>query len=164
MNRHGGVEVPALDRPKSLGLADRLLVIGLGVSMISFIVFPRTLSGLATIVEPWSPGRSTSPVASVPGTTPHSWPVNQGAPVTIGKDPLRAFPASPASRLVGPDARLGLGDARLYLRDAAAAAHRLAGAGPRQGETRTDLWINAPESIGSTSPPDANPVNPSVKE
>lgn len=51
-----------------------------------------------------------------------------------------------------------------YLRNAAAAAHRYDRAAPGRGETRTDLWINAPESIGSTSPPDASPVTPSVRE
>jgi hypothetical protein len=52
------------------------------------------------------------------------------------------------------------GDERTYLQDAAAAA-RHAGAGRQPGETRTDLWINAPASIGSTSPPQAGSVTPS---
>ena len=51
-----------------------------------------------------------------------------------------------------------------YLRDAAAAAHRYDRAAPERGETRTDFWINAPQSIGSTSPPAASPVTASVKE
>jgi hypothetical protein len=29
---------------------------------------------------------------------------------------------------------------------------------PGHGETRSDLWVNAPASIGSTSPPDASPA------
>ena len=33
----------------------------------------------------------------------------------------------------------------------------------RAGETRTDLWINAPASIGSTSPPNTGHAPPSVE-
>lgn len=155
---------PALDRPKSLGLADRLLVIGLGVSAIGFLVLPRTLPDRAASVASWPSERVTSPAASAQGMIPLDRAGDHDALITVALDPPHAFPAPPASRLVGADARLGQGDARLYLRDAAAAAHRLARAGPGQGETRTDLWINDPRSIGSTSPPDASLAKPSIGE
>jgi hypothetical protein len=73
----------------------------------------------------------------------------RGTAATAG--PQVSSLASPSGRSHHQEDHGALGDARAYLRDAAAAA-RHAGAGPWHGETRTELWINAPASIGSTSP------------
>lgn len=151
-----------MDRYKTLGLAGWLLVIGLSVSVVGFMVFPRTLPGLAAIVQQWSSGRVTSPVASVLRLTQHDGQGDHGAPVIVSSAPLLAFPASPSNSFVERKVPRGQGDPRLYLRDAAAAAHRYDRPGPGRGETRTALWFNAPASIGSTSPPDASPGAPSV--
>jgi hypothetical protein len=153
-----------VDRLKTLGLAGRLLVIGLGVSAIGSLVLPRTLPDRAAFVASWPSERITSGVDQAQAMIPLNRAGDHDALITIASSPLHAFPGSPASRFAGPDARLDQGDARLYLRDAAAAAHRLVRARPGQGETRTDLWINAPETIGSTSPRDAILISSSIKE
>ena len=163
-NRYGGVEGPPVDRRRPSGLVDRLLVIALAVSVIGFTVLPLPFRNLAATVESWTSGRITSPVAPTPPMTPLLGAGDYRASVTVVSDPPRAFPESPSSSFVNQDSRRGQGDARLYLRDAAAAAHRHGRARPGQGETRTDLWINAPESIASTSPRAANPATPSVGE
>jgi hypothetical protein len=49
------------------------------------------------------------------------------------------------------------GDARLFLRDTAAAGR---GAGSRNGDTITALWINSPSSVGNTSPAEADTAIP----
>ena len=131
-----------MHRRRMPGTADGLLVIGLVASMI----------GLVAVT---SPREDPAPVGRAGG---------DGAPIAVAPDPRPASSVSSSGRRFEQDDRREQGDARLYLRDAATAAHRHAWAGPGWGETRTDLWINAPGSIGSTSPPEASPINPSVEE
>ena len=67
-------------------------------------------------------------------------------------DHPRVIPKSPSGGLVDRAARRGQGDARIHLRDAAILAWRgVTWARPSRGETRTDVWVNTPGSIGSTS-------------
>lgn len=151
-HRHGGVDEPAVDRRGTPSLADRLLVISLAVGVIGFTVTPLTVSDFAATVASLTSVRSTGPVDDAPPVAMRFRPGDHLAPITVASDPLLAFSASPSRHLVDRDTHRGQGDARLYLRDAAAAAHRYAWPGLERGETRTDLWLNAPASIGSTSP------------
>jgi hypothetical protein len=71
--------------------------------------------------------------------------------MTGATPPQVASRVSPADTHEDPHDRGGHGDLlHAFLQDAAAARH--AGPGPSGGETRTVLCINAPQSIGSTSP------------
>jgi hypothetical protein len=132
---------------KTREVGDGLLLIGLAVGVMSlmtiitrFAEHPASISSLiATPV--------TNRVAPAPSTTSRHHRGDQGARWPAPSDPLDGR------------ARGRQGDARLDLRDAAAMAQWYLWARPGRGETRTDLWINAPASIGSTSPPDASPAN-----
>jgi hypothetical protein len=134
------------------GVGDGLLLIGLAVSVFSLNTVMTRLADHPADIASFRSERSTNAAAFALSTALRDRLGGQGARGIVSSDS------------VDHHDRGGQGDARLYLRDAAIAAHRPARAGPGQGETRTDLWINAPESIGSTSPPDANPVEPFVKE
>ena len=136
-NRHRGSEGPAMHRRRTPGTADGLLVFGLAVCMIGLVAVTSALE------DPGVVGR----------------PGGHGAPAAVSPDRRLASSVASSGRRLERDDRRERGDARLYLREAAAAAHRRARPGPEQGETRSALWINAPGSIGSTSPPGASPVN-----
>jgi hypothetical protein len=131
-------ERPATTCRLTPGIADGLLAMGLAVIMIGLLA---VISGLADSAAFDRPG-------------------GHGAPVAVSSDPLVASRVASSGRRMERDAHREQGDARLYLRDAAAAALRYPWAGAWQGETRTDLWINAPRFIGSTSPPDTSPSTP----
>jgi hypothetical protein len=128
-----------MKRRHFVGVANALLVIGLAESLIGLL--------MAVISTPGDPA-----VSSHAG--------DRAAP-PAGVPEIRV--ASPTPRTRGQtawDDRAGHGDARLFLRDAAAAAQRRPQAESRRGETRTDLWINNPSSIGSMSRPDDHPGTP----
>jgi hypothetical protein len=131
-----------MKRRQIVGIANAVLVIGLAVSVIGLVAVFSAPENPAAI------GRLGGP----------------GAPVTVSPDPLPAAPVVFSGGHMDQDDRRDQGDARLYLRDAAAAAHRYPWAGAWQGETRTDLWVNAPRFSGSTSPPEASPANLSVEQ
>ena len=131
-----------MKRRQIVGIANAVLVIGLAVSVIGLVAVFSAPENPAAI------GRLGGP----------------GAPVTVSPDPLPAAPVVFSGGHMDQDDRRDQGDARLSLRDSAAAAHRYPWAGPWQGETRTDLWVNAPRFSGSTSPPEASPANLSVEQ
>ena len=131
---------------KTSGLGDGLLLIRLTVGAISLMTVMTGLADSAAIILLFRSDRIASPVASSPSTTSHDRPGDQGARGTVSPD------------LVARQTGGGQGDARLDLRDAAAMARWYLWTRPGRGETRTDLWINAPASIASTSPPDASPA------
>lgn len=116
-----------------------LLLIGLAVSVIGFMIVMTRLAEQPASNPSFSSKRIVNPVASSPFTTSHVRLGDQGARGTVSSDPV-------ARRTRG-----GHGDARLDLRDAAAMARWYLWTRPGRGETRTDLWINPPASIGSTS-------------
>ena len=162
-NRYSSVEDPAVDGRSPPGRADGRLVISLAVSVIGFVLTRVTLPEPVAPVASLTSERSPSPVAA-PLFAPLVRPDDFRMPVSIATDPRLAFPASPSRRLVDRDTHRGQGDTRRYLRDAAAAARRGAWSRPERGETRTDWWINAPESIGSMSPFDPSPGTPSMEK
>lgn len=137
---------------KMRGAGDGFLLIGLAVGVVSLLTVMTRLADHPATVAAFRSEHSANPVAAAPSTTLRD---------SLGAQSARAT-ASP-DRLARHD-RGGRGDARLDLRDAAAMAWWYLWTRPGREETRTDLWINAPASIGSTSPPDASPVPPSVEQ
>ena len=131
---------------KTRGGADGLLLIGLVVSVIGLMIVMTRLAEYSASSPSVSSEHIVNPVASSPSTTSPVHPSDQGARDAVSPDP------------VARDPRGEQGDARLALRDAAALARWYLWTRPGGEETRTDLWINAPASIGSTSPPDASPA------
>ncbi len=130
-----------MKRQHGVSIVNALLVIGLAVSMIGLL-----MAAISPPADPASSRRAGDRVA-----------------------PTAVMPASrlvsPAPRARGQTAledRAAHGDARLFLRDAAAATRRRPAAEARRGETRTDLWINNPSSIGSMSRPDERLATPLV--
>ena len=132
-----------MDHGKTRGVGDGLLLIGLVVSVIGLMTVMTRLAAHPASSPSFSSERIVNPVASSPSTTAH---------VRLGRGAVS--PDHLASHTSG-----GQGDARLDLRDAAAMARWYLWTRPGREETRTDLWINAPASIGSTSPPEASPGN-----
>jgi hypothetical protein len=128
------------------GVGDGLLLVGLAVSVIGLITIMTRLAAHPATSPLLSAERSVNPVAASPPTTAHVRLSDQRAGDTVSPDP------------VARQTRGEQGDARLDLRDAAAMARWYLWARPGGEETRTDLWINAPASIGSTSPPEASPA------
>ena len=132
---------------KTRRLGDGLLLIGLGVSVICLMTVMTRLAAPPASIPSSRSERLVNPVAAAPSTTSRDRLSDQGARGPISPDSVdRNDPG-------------GHGDARLKLRDAAAMARWYLWTRPGGEETRTDLWINAPASIGSTSPPDASPTN-----
>ena len=153
-----------MERRRTPGIIDGLRVIGMAVSVIALVAVVVPLTDLAGIVTSFRPERSASPAVSAPPLPAPMRPGNHGAPGPVSPAPLNTSPSSPSGEFVERDDRGEQGDPRIYLEEAAAVARRYPWAAPWRGETRTDLWINAPGSIGSTSPPAARPVTPSVSE
>ena len=122
---------------------DGLRLIGLAVSVIGLMTVMTRLVEQPAGSPPFSSERIAHPVASSPSTTPR---IHLGARDTVSPDS------------VGRHKRGGQGDARRDLRDAAIMARWYLWTGPGGRETRTELWINAPASIGSTSPPESSPA------
>jgi hypothetical protein len=135
-----------MDHRKPRGVGDGLLLIGLIVGIITLMSVVTRLAAQPVSSPSLSLERKGNPVASAPSSTSPVRLGNQGALDTASPDP------------VARQKRGGQGDARLHLRDAATMARWYLWARPGREETRTDLWINAPASIGSTSPPDASPA------
>jgi hypothetical protein len=131
---------------KTRGGADGLLLIGLAVSVIGLMTVTTRLAEHPASSPSVSSERIVNPVASSPSWTSPVRPGDQDAHGAVSPDP--------GAR----DTRGGQGNARRDLQDAAAMARWYLWTRPGGGETRTDLWINAPASIGSTSPPDASPA------
>jgi len=150
-----------MERCRAPGIIDGLLAIGLAVCLTALIAVTVPLMDLASIVKVCRLERSARPVVSAPLMTAPFRPGDHGASVLVSPDAWNSFPPSPSSRLADRDDRGGQGDAQIYLREAAAVAWRYPWAGPWRGETRTDLWINDPASIGSSSRPTSYPVTPS---
>jgi hypothetical protein len=146
---------------KTPGIDAALLVIGLAVSVIGLLA---ATVGSRTVVGSILSARSASPVTSASAMASSVRSGADAAPVTISPDPVRKIPSSPSGRVVDRNESGGQGDARIDLQEAAAMARRYPWAGRWRGETRTDLWINAPASIHSTSPPDPSPGTPSLTE
>ena len=132
---------------KMRGVGDGLLLLGRVVSVIGLMTIMTRLAEHHVSISSFSSERSGVPVASARSTTSHVWLGNQGA----------RSPVSPDHQ--DHDDRGWQGDARLDLRDAAAMARWYLWTRPGREETRTNLWINAPASIGNTSPPDASPAH-----
>lgn len=153
-----------MNRRRTPSVAGGLLGIVLVVSVIGLMTVSIPLTELAAIVRLFATEHSASPVVSSPPMTSHGRPGDHAAGVTIASGPLKTILASPSGRIMDRHDRGGQGDARTYLEEAAAVARRYPWAGPWRGETRTDLWVNAPEFIGSTSPPEASPVNHSIEQ
>ena len=154
-----------MNRRTTPGVAGELLGMGMVVILIGLMAVSIPLTELAAIVTSFATEHSASPVVSAPPMTSHGRPGDHAAGVTIASGPLKTILASPSGRIMDRHDRGGQGDARTYLEEAAAAAHRYPWAGPWRGETRTDLWLNAPEFIGSTSPPEPSAaVNHSVEQ
>jgi len=129
-----------MDYGKTRGLADGLLLIGVVVSIIGLMTVMTRLAAHPASNPSVSSEHKVNPVASSPATTAH---------IRLGRGPVS--PDSGTRHLAGRQ-----GDARLELRDAATMARWYLWTRPGGEETRTDLWINAPASIGSTSPPEAS--------
>lgn len=125
---------------RTYGIANALLIIGLAVSVIGL---------MAVISTPADPA-----VSSRAG--------DLATPTAVEPESLLVSPTPLSRGQTALDDRAGQGDVRLFLRDAAAAAQRRPRTESRRGETRTDLWINAPSSIGSMSRPDERPGTPFV--
>jgi hypothetical protein len=128
-----------MQRPRTSGVANALLVIGLAMSVIGLLI--------AVISPPADPTLS-------------SRPDDRAAPTAVIPESRLDAPLPPFHEQPAMNNRAGHGDARLFLRDAAAAARRRSEAESRRGETRTDLWINNPSSIGSMPRPDEPPATP----
>jgi hypothetical protein len=131
-----------MDHGKMRGVVDGLLLVGLVVGIIGLMTVMTRLAAHPASSPSVSSERNVHPIASSPATTAH---IRLGRG-TVSSDHL-------ASHNLG-----GQGDARLDLRDAATMARWYLWARPGGEETRTDLLINAPASIGSTSPPEASPA------
>jgi hypothetical protein len=136
-----------LDHRSSREVSDGLLLIGMVVGIISLMTVMTRLSAHPASSSPVSLERNGNLVASSLSTTSQVRLGDQGVRGTVSPDHLDR------------GKRGGQGDARLDLRDAATMARWYLWTRPGSEETRTDLWINAPASIGSTSPPDASPAN-----
>jgi hypothetical protein len=137
-----------MDHGKMHGVGDGLLLIGLVVSVLGLMTAMTRLAAHPASSPSVSSERNVNATASSPATTAH---VRLGRG-TVSSDHL-------ASHNLG-----GQGDARLDLRDAATMARWYLWARPGGEETRTDLLINAPAAIGSTSPPEASPAYLSPEE
>jgi hypothetical protein len=132
---------------KTRGVGDVLLLVGLALTVIGLMTVMTRLAAHPASSPSFSSERNGNSIASSPSTTLHVRLSGQGAHSTVPPDP------------VARQGRGAQGDARLDLRDTATMARWYLWARPGRGETRTDLWINAPASIGSTSPPDASPAH-----
>jgi hypothetical protein len=159
-------------RHRALVLADGLVVVGVVLGVIGLMAISGSLTERTAIPGAPAALRTSStiaPQAPLPALVdPPLYPCAvlpedrgmRGTAVAGSSQPRTAAATSFSTSSQIEDNR-GDGDARTYLQEAAAAA-RHAGAPP--GETRTELWINAPASIGSTSPPPASPVMPPGEE
>jgi hypothetical protein len=122
------------------------------MSVFGFMCITVGFADPAAILRAFAAVGIARSVVAAPSTTTDDSP---GAHAALGAalpDHLRVIPKSPSGGLVDRDDRGGQGDARIHLRDAATLARRgVIWARSSDGETRTDFWVNAPESIGSTS-------------
>ena len=137
-----------MDHGKMHGVGDGLLLIGLVVGVLGLMTVMTRLAAHPASSPSASSEHIVDFVASSPATTAH---------VRLGRDTVSPDP-------VARHTRGGQGDARVDLRDAATRARWYLWTRPGGGETRTDLLINAPASIGSTSPPEASPAFLSAAE
>ena len=137
-----------MDHGKSRGVGDGLLLMGLVVGIIGLMTVMTRLAAHPASSPSVRSERNVNPVASSSSTT---------AEVRLGRGAVSPDPVArhkPGSQ----------GDPRLDLRDAATMARWYLWTRPGGEETRTDLLINAPASIGSTSPPEASPAYLSLEE
>jgi hypothetical protein len=143
---------------KTPGIDAALLVIGLAVSVIGLMAATIPFADPGAVVGSILSARSARPVTAASAMASSDRSDGDAAPVPVSPDPGREIPSWPSGRIVVRKERGGQDDARIDLQVAAAMARRYPGAGRWRGETRTDLWINAPASIHSMSPPPASPV------
>ena len=134
-------------------IADGLLVIGIAISMICLMTLSIPHTELPVTVASLLTERSASPVVLTSPMTSHVRRGHHAASIAVSSDPQKIVQTAPSGRIASRADQGGQDDPRTYLQEAAAVAQRYPWAGPWRGETRTDLWINAPGSIGSTSPP-----------
>jgi hypothetical protein len=80
----------------------------------------------------------------------HRMPGTSEAEGSASSDSVLVPAGLPIGRRAGPSERGAHRDARAYLFDAASAARKR---GPWRDGTRTEHWLNAPATVGSTSPP-----------
>src|SRR5215213_1320002 len=144
--RYSGSEGLAMGHRKTRRVGDGLLLIGLAVIVIGLMAIMTRLAEHSASSPPLGSERIVNPVVAAPSGTSRDRLGDQGAGGTVSSG---SGDRRDSSRQ---------GDARLDLRDAAAMARWYLWTRPGGEETRTDLWINAPASIGSTSPPDASPA------
>lgn len=149
---------------RTRGSVNRRLVVGLVLGVIGLATITTALADHAILHEPLTSPHTGKPVMparpllalddaercvclrpdQVPGT-------HDAIGVISPRVPLRALAAPSRMHGVRED-RDDHSDARLYLQQSAAASRR-SGSWSPDSETRTILWINAPASIASTSPP-----------
>jgi hypothetical protein len=135
-----------MDHRKTRGVGYGLLLIGPAVGAISLITVLTQLADRPASILSFRSERIVNPVDAAPSAASHDRLGNRGARDTV------------SSNTVNRHDHGGERDARLDLQDAAAMARWYLWTRPGRGETRTDLWINAPASIGSTSPSDPSPA------
>jgi hypothetical protein len=128
-----------MDHCNTRGVGDGLPLIGLAVGVISLMTVMARLAEHPASISSIRAERLVNPVATAPFMTSRDRHGDQGAGGSVASDPV-------ASRNCDRQS-----DARLDRRDAAAMARWYLLTRPGREETRTDLWINAPASIGSTS-------------
>jgi hypothetical protein len=131
---------------KTRRVGDGLLLIGLAVSVIGLMTIMTRLAEHPASSPSFRSEPIVNPVVAAPSAGWRDRLGDQGAHGTVSSDSADRHESG------------GQGDARLDLRDAATMARWYLWTRPGGEETRTDLWINAPASIGSTSPPDASPA------
>jgi hypothetical protein len=131
---------------KTRRVGDGLLLIGMAVSVIGLMTIMSRLAEHPASSPSFRSERLVTPAIAAPSAISLDRLGDQSARGTVSSDFGDRHDSG------------GHGDARLDLRDQAAMARWYLWIRPGGEETRTDLWINAPASIGSTSPPDASPA------
>ena len=140
------------------GLGDGLLAIGLVVGAIGVMSVLIGLAEPAAITGRPGAAHIARPGIAAPSTTLRALPGDDA-----GLAPLS--PERPESQIAAQGDARGQGDSRLFLRYAADLARRdFRWVRSQPEETRTDLRINDPASIGSTSPASASLVTASLTE
>jgi hypothetical protein len=136
-----------MDHRKSRRVGDGLLLIGMAVSVIGLMTIMSRLAEHPASSPSFRSERFVTPAVAAPSAFSLDRLGDQGARGTVSSDFRDRHDSGEH------------GDARLDLRDAAAMARWYLWTRPEGEETRTDLWINNPTSIGSTSPPGASPAS-----
>jgi hypothetical protein len=137
----------------TVGITDGFLVVGLTLGVIGLLTVASGLHEPFEEAQPSVVWPITLVVSTRATATPIAAAVACRCEMTLVKGRRLTTPASRTGNLIERDELRGQGDVRDYLQGAAAVAHRYPWAGPWRGETQTAMVVNAPASIGSTSPP-----------